>query len=233
MNLEENIMKRSNQVLWGVILIGIGLVLGLNAFGITSINLFFDGWWTLFIIIPCLAGLISGKDFSGNIIGLVIGVFLLLCCRGILDFGLLWKLAIPVVIVLFGIKMIFGNLLDGSSSAIKRLEAANAQTRYGTAVFTGERMNFSGEVFQGAELNAVFGGVDCDLRGAIIEQDCVINASAVFGGIDILVPGNVNVKVSSNSIFGGVSNKTMGYRNESAPTLYIKGNCRFGGVEIK
>ena len=79
----------------------------------------------------------------------------------------------------------------------------------------------------------MFGGVDCDLRGAIIEQDCVINASAVFGGIDILVPGNVNVKVSSNSIFGGVSNKTMGYRNESAPTLYIKGNCLFGGVEIK
>ena len=94
-------------------------------------------------------------------------------------------------------------------------------------------MNFSGEVFQGAELNAVFGGVECDLRNAIIEQDCVIQASAVFGGIDIYVPTNVNIKVSSNSIFGGVSNKTANYHDELAPTIYIKCNCMFGGVDIK
>ena len=57
-------MKRVNQVLWGIILIGVGLLLGLNAFGITNIDIFFDGWWTLFIIIPCGMGLISGNDRS-------------------------------------------------------------------------------------------------------------------------------------------------------------------------
>lgn len=105
--------------------------------------------------------------------------------------------------------------------------------RYGTAVFSSEKMNFSGEVFQGAELNAVFGGVECDLRNAVIEQDCFIRASVVFGGIDIFVPNNINIKVSSNSIFGGISNKTANYRNDAAPTLYIKGTCLFGGVDIK
>lgn len=226
-------MKRANQVLWGVILIGVGLVLGLNAFGITDIDLFFDGWWTLFIIIPCGLGMLSGKDFTGNLIGLAIGVFLLLCCRDILDFDMLWKLAFPAIIVLFGLKILFGNFLDrGSAEAIKRLEAGGA-VRYGTAVFSGEKMNFSGEVFSGAELNAVFGGVECDLRNAVMEQDCVIHASAIFGGVDIWVPANVNVKVSSNSIFGGVSNKAPNYHNDAAPTLYIKGTCLFGGVDIK
>ena len=218
-------MKRRNQVLWGVILVGIGLLLGLNALGITHINLFFDGWWTLFIIVPCVAGLVSGKDVVGHLIGIGIGVFLLLCCQDILDFSMLWKLVFPAIIILFGVKMIFGTRVDrASSEVIKRLQATNGQVPYGTAVFSGEKMNFSGEVFQGAELNAVFGGVECDLRNAIIEQDCVIQASAVFGGIDISVPTNVNIKVSSNSIFGGVSNKTANYHDELAPTIYIKCN---------
>lgn len=226
-------MKRGNQVLWGVILIGIGLVLGLNALGMTHINLFFDGWWTLFIIVPCLVGLLSGKDIMGNVIGIGIGAFLLLCCQDILSFEWLWKLAFPAVIVLIGVKMIFGNLLDGSSSAIKRLESGDYHPKYGTAVFSGEKMNFSGEVFQGAELNAVFGSAECDLRNAIVDQDCVISATAVFGGIDIWVPSNVNVKVTSNSFFGGVSNKAAPFRDDTAPTLYIRGTCLFGGVEIK
>ena len=60
-----------------------------------------------------------------------------------------------------------------------------------------------------------------------------MSASAIFGGIDIFVPGDVNVKITSNSIFGGVSNKTVGYRNEAAPTLYIRATCLFGGVDVK
>ena len=68
---------------------------------------------------------------------------------------------------------------------------------------------------------AVFGGVKCDLRNAIIEKDCAIQVSAIFGGIDIFVPAGINVRVNSNSIFGGVSNKTAAHQN--APTLYISG----------
>lgn len=226
-------MNRGNQILWGVILVGIGLLLGMNAMGITSFNLFFDGWWTLFIIIPCAAGLFSGKDITGNLIGLGVGVFLLLCCLDILNFNLLWKLVFPVIVILLGAKLIFGNLLDRNSSEIKRIAASSGAVRYVTAVFSGEKINFSGEVFQSGELNAVFGGVDCDLRNAIIEQDCFIQASAVFGGIDILVPDNINVKVSSNSLFGGISNKKANHLDESIPTLYIKGSCLFGGIDIK
>lgn len=93
-------------------------------------------------------------------------------------------------------------------------------------------MNFDGQVFEGAELTAVFGGAECDLRNAIIPNDCVIQVCSVFGGIDILVPENVNVKVNSTSIFGGVSNKTS-LNKENTVTLYVSGLCLFGGVDIK
>ena len=113
---------------------------------------------------------------------------------------------------------------------IKELNKNEKEEYYAT--FSGQKLNFSGEDFKGASLNAIFGGIDLDLRNVNITQDQVVNATTVFGGIDILVPNNVNVKVKSNSLFGGVDNKVKTY-NENLPTIYVKGFCLFGGVEIK
>ncbi|MEE1115844.1 MAG: hypothetical protein UH851_03185, partial [Clostridia bacterium] len=38
----------------------------LNAFNITDIDVFFDGWWTLFIIIPCAIGLFTEREKIGG-----------------------------------------------------------------------------------------------------------------------------------------------------------------------
>lgn len=85
----------------------------------------------------------------------------------------------------------------------------------------------------GTDLTAVFGGVECDLTKALISSDKVINATAVFGGIDIFVPDNVKVKIKSTSIFGGVTDKKAHYTKEDAHTIYINASCIFGGVDIK
>ena len=50
--MEDLYMKKFRNILWGLVLIILGLIFGGNALGITDINLFFDGWWTLFIIVP-------------------------------------------------------------------------------------------------------------------------------------------------------------------------------------
>ena len=61
----------------------------------------------------------------------------------------------------------------------------------------------------------------------------VINACAVFGGIKILVPSHVDVKVSSTPIFGGVSNTSRKNKSNGKVTVYINATCIFGGVEIR
>ena len=78
-------MKRTN-ILLGIVLIVLGIILLLKAFGIADINIFFDGWWTLFIIVPAAIGLFTDKDKTGNIIALVIGVLLLLASRDLISF---------------------------------------------------------------------------------------------------------------------------------------------------
>ena len=57
-------MNNFSKILWGIVFITLGLVIALNALDITDINLFFNGWWTLFIIIPCLIGLFKDEDES-------------------------------------------------------------------------------------------------------------------------------------------------------------------------
>lgn len=227
-------MKKFGNVLWGIVLIGIGLIIGGNALGITNINIFFDGWWTLFIIIPCFIGLFKDNEKTGNLIGLLIGIVLLLACQDLLEFDLIWKLAFPTILVIIGVSIIFKDAIGGKvNSEIKKLnENRNGENEY-CATFSGQDVNFNGEKFTGADLTAVFGGLKCDLRNAIIESDVVINASSTFAGIDIYVPSNVEVKIKSNSIFGGVSNKTNTKPAENSHTIYINGTAVFGGVEVK
>ena len=227
-------MKKISKILWGVAFIVAGVIFALNAFGVTDIELFFDGWWTLFIIIPCLIGLFSDREKIGNIIGLAVGVFLLLCCQNVLDFDMLWKLAAPAIIVLIGLKLIFGAVFGDKATKILESSKQNGENiRGGCATFSGQNLNFDGEHFSGAELTAVFGGVKCDLRNAVIEKDCAITATSIFGGIDILVPDHINVKINSNSVFGGVSEKNRRPDIPGAATVYINATCMFGGVEIK
>lgn len=225
-------MNKINRIIWGIVLIAAGALFALNALGITNIDIFFGGWWTLFIIIPCAVGLFTEREKMGNIIGIAVGVFLLLCCQDVLSFSLLWKLLVPAIILIIGLKMLIGGLFGGKANKIiAKQKEDGKETKSAFAAFSGSDLSFDGEAFEGAELTAVFGGVKCDLRGAIIEGDCAITASTIFGGIDILVPDGVNVKVNSTSLFGGVSNKTTIHKD--APTVYVNGTCLFGGVDIK
>lgn len=225
-------MKKANSIIWGIILIAVGALFALNALKITNINIFFDGWWTLFIIIPCAVGLVTEREKLGNLIGLAVGVFLLLCSRDILSFSILWKLLVPVIIVIIGLKMLLSGILGNKANEIlANLKTSESKPKVGCATFSGCDLNYDNQVFEGAELNAILGGVECNLKNAIIDKDCAIKASAIFGGIDILVPDNINVKVNSTSIFGGISNKTSSHKD--APTLYVSGTCLFGGIDIK
>ena len=221
-------MKNFGNILWGIVLIIIGLIVGGNALGITNIDIFFDGWWTLFIIIPCFIGLFKEREKTGNIIGILIGIALLLCCQDILNFDMIWKLAFPLILIIIGISFIFKDTFDYKlSKEIKKLNEKKVNSDEYCATFSGQNLKFDGEKFTGTNLTAVFGGIKCDLKNAIIENDVVINCSSIFGGIEIYVPDNIKVKIKSSSIFGGVDEKKKNIvENNGGYTI-------FGGVDIK
>lgn len=227
-------MKKFRNILWGLILIIVGLVIGGNALGITNINIFFDGWWTLFIIIPCFIGIFKENEKTGNVIGLIIGIILLLTCQDIINFNLIGKLWLPAILIGIGASMIFKDAIGSKvNKEIKKLNEERKNENEYCATFSGQDVKFDGEKFTGTDLTAVFGGIKCDLKKSIIESDVVINTSSIFGGIDIYVPENIKVKVKSSSIFGGVSDERKYSESTEAHTIYVNATCLFGGVEIK
>ncbi len=146
---------------------------------------------------------------------------------------MIWKLAFPAILVIIGISFIFKDAIGTKiNQEIKKLNKNQKDVNEYCATFSGQNVRFDNEEFKGADLTAVFGGVKCDLRGAIINEDCVINCSSIFGGTEIYVPDNVEIKVKSTPIFGGVSDKSR-HNKENAHTIYINATCVFGGVEIK
>ena len=100
-------MKKVGNILWGIVFIVIGIIFGLNAMGITDIDIFFRGWWTLFIIIPSFIELFRSTNKMWSFIWLSIGIMLLLCAQNILSFKLISKLIFPFILVMIGISLIF------------------------------------------------------------------------------------------------------------------------------
>ena len=229
-------MKMVSNYIWGLFLILVGIILGLNSFGVTNINLFFDGWWTVFIIAPSLNGLIKGEDRTGALIGLIIGVFLLLSCQDVLDFKLFVKLFIPAILIIIGLSIFFKDKVkDVVAKKMGKINAKEIDMEHTyTSTFSEEKINLDNEKLENCAINSIFGSVSLDLRNAIIDEDIVINNYVVFGGVTIKVPKDVNVVVKTTSIFGGVDNKTGRSKSkENVKTIYIKGTILFGGIDIK
>jgi len=224
-------MKNISKTLWGICLIAIGIMIGLNSLEIININLFFRGWWTLFIIIPCFINLIGENDGRlGNFIGLVIGICLLLGTQNLVPIEIMIKLIFPFILVCIGLSMIFRNTIQKEiAEKIKHNKKNNLETI--AATFSDQKFEKDNEEFQGANIDAIFGGVTLDLRDAILKDETIIEASAIFGGITIFTPKDTTVKVRPTSIFGGTTNKAS--KKDAKKVIYINAFSLFGGIDIK
>lgn len=222
-------MKKTAGLVTGLFLIACGVIYILGVFGIADISFSLDGWWTLFIIIPCVNGLLTGEDKLGSLVGIFIGVALLLGARDVYEYDKAWKMILPVIIIVLGIKLVaktFAPQKDASRTEGERKERL--------AAFGSQAVDYSDEEITVAKIGAVFGGTKCNLKNAKISDGSRIDLLCAFGGADILVPENVNIKINVFSLFGGISDKRAVKDNcEDNVTLIINGFCIFGGADIK
>jgi len=222
------VLKKFREVLWGVGFLFIGIILLFNVLEITNIDLFFDGWWTLFIIIPCFIGLFT-EDYFGNMVGFLIGMALLSVCQGWIRFGSIVKLIFPISFVLIGIYILLHTILQNKvTEKFKKLKVDGESI---VAIFGGQNLKLE-EEYLGGDVEAIFGSVDLDLRDTKLKEETPIKVCAIFGGVTILVPKDVKVITKSVPIFGGVDSRV--HSSETAKkTIYVEAVSIFGGVEIK
>lgn len=218
--------EKWKKILLAITLIVLGIIVGLNSLEITSINIFFDGWWTLIIIIPSLIGVIDDKD-TGSLVMLLVGILLLLNARGIFVLNVLWKLIIPIILVFMGINVLRNDVFSKSA---KKLENVNKKAVYNASFST--KNNVVKEDVKALSVEAIFGENTIDLRNIEIKEDIYIKALAMFGEVKIITPKDQSVKLNANKFFGSVQNNNNNIVDENKKIININASAIFGEVDI-
>ena len=227
-------MKQVRPIIWGIAIVALGVIFGGNAIGLFNFDVFFDGWWTLFIIVPSAISLITEKERLQSLAFLGAGIILLLAAQKVFDWDVAWKAILALFLILIGLSIIFRSIFHSKNDkeVEKKVKDADDKTMDAqTAVFSGSERVYNDEIFSGSNMVAIFGGAELDLRKAKFTKDTVIKAFALFGGVDIKVPEDVNIKSKSGFIFGGISDDRKG-ESKGKYTIYLDAAGGFGGITI-
>jgi len=217
------------------LLVGFGiLVLGL-LWTLDNLNIMesepITRWWPVALIVIGGVQLLDRRaNKVGPVVLIVIGTVLTLRRAHLLDidFGDL----IPLAIALFGAKLIYDAVtrrrytppVAGDSDSVVHAFAMMAGVK---------RQNMSAD-FRGGDVNAIMGGVELDLRSAQVRdgETVVIDAFALWGGVEIFVPANWRIEGNVLPIMGAFEDNTRP-NGETGPRVLVRGTAVMGAIEVK
>lgn len=227
--MKKNFLVRA---FFGVTIVALGGVLllrNLEIIKFDSWNVFWGTVWAAGLVLAGLVTIVSSRKLLTRAWGLLLmaaGVSVGLNAYGVIDVSI-WKLFWPVILIAVGLMMVFS---IGSANR-KRAEESGTDDNEKVAIFYGEQSRVRGD-YTGGSATAIFGGIDLDLRQANIKDGAIIDVFTFCGGININLPDDVIVKNEVRGVLGGSDDKTMS-KPSAKKTIYLKGECVLGGLEIK
>ncbi len=254
---QKRVRPEHNNRWGGLVLIIIGVLFLLSK--IPSTAGMFPGWfftWPVLLIgIGIFSGLKNGFRNIAWLVLVVIGGYFLMYENDLITLNLR-PYAFPIGIILLGVFVIlkrnrlsrdcrprhgrhwhqhgkhwhqtteFGDTTESDVSD----DIVNVSATFGSV----ERNIFS-KNFRGGNISSSFGGAQVNFAQADFQGTAILDVSVMFGGVDIIIPSNWNLKNEISVIFGGIEDRRTVAPNvqESGKTLVLKGNIMFGGIEIK
>jgi predicted membrane protein len=105
-----------------------------------------------------------------------------------------------------------------------------------TCIFGGGNYIIIDTEFRGGTLQAIFGGIELNLRKAYLpEGETTLTIEAIFGSVSLFVPENWCIdETAVESVLGGIDDKRRITETvDSTRKLIIKGSAVFGSIEIR
>lgn len=214
---------------FGAILVALGLgLLADQFFPGLEIGFWLGRIWPLAIVVLGLVVLLTRTStLLGGIILMVVGILLQFAVLGWL-LESTWSLLWPAFLILLGVLVLVRFGRPGAATA----DSADAINAF--AAFYGSEIRPQSANFRGGSATAVFGGIHIDLRNATpVREGAVLELTAAFGGMTVIVPREWRVELTGLPLFGGYSNKTVPSAAAGAPRLIVRCLAMFGGIDIK
>ena len=228
---------RVRHALFGVSVVGLGalaLADNLHMFDIALLRTF----WPMVFVVWGLARIAFPRHVASWLYGVVlIAVGALMTLHNLghvnLDLRQWW----PVFVILAGVSIALRGLFPRANrwhsrgfetSAIEHADEVNIEAR-----FSGVKLRNDSTSFKGGRINTRFGGVELDLREAVMAgPEATLVIDGAFSGVELRVPRGWQVSVQMGSTMGAVEDKTAPPPS-AEHRLVLRGDTVFGGVEIR
>jgi len=248
MEVNNNLGHFSRGLIFGVIILLVGVALLFDQLGIISAEHVFR-FWPMILVVFGLFNVFGCSNRSRHVWGgvlILMGVLLQLDELGISRVGIqtIW----PIFIIGIGVVLVMQAFRGGSGKTswvdgwrgnwYQRMNANTSDARINSVnVFGGGVTRVSTKNFQGGEVLAIFGGFEIDFRKADIEgEQAVVEVVTAFGGGEIRVPENWSVTIDRVSLLGGFDDKTTHpVPGGTVPIkkLILRGISILGGLSVK
>lgn len=192
-------------------------------------------WWTLFLIVPALAGMVSSGIRFWNVFLLFLGCWLLAVNQGWLGHNG-WAYFIGGLLVLFGLWVLLGGHHHVHVSHAAPPVTGTDTDDYPdySAIFSTIAFTNRSKRFRGGKATSVFGALTLDLRDIDLAADAVLESNAVFGKLEILAPPHLPVRVSVTPVCGDLDNHVpLQTSAQGEHFLEIRGTSVFGRISIR
>ena len=225
--------RLSRQALTGSIVVVLGVLLLLGTTGVYDVGRLWRYVPSLFVLLGVWALVQSDfRDVGGPLTLIVVAGTVQLLALGLVT-GSTIRAWWPLLVVLFGLSIIFGHWRQRGRVPVVADEDFDL-----LGVFGGSERRVTSQSFRGGTATAIFGGVDVDLRDAtIVERPAVVTATALFGGVELKVPEEWEVHVDALPVFGAVEDERMRRPVDpdrpAGPDLIVSGFVAFGGISVK
>lgn len=255
-NLDERGSFLRPRVIFGLLVVAFGVTMLLDNLNVMHAEDVIR-YWPFGVILIGVSYILWGDSRSERVLGGLIAAVGMLFVLDIFFFVHIqfWRFW-PLAIVIFGLlivsrafnsqeadtKLQAGVVFGGSTNSTSRPNvAAGLSARTGSqdptysefAIFSGIERRVASPAFKKADLTAIMGGIEFDLRQAAADHgEAVIEVFVTWGGIEITVPPDWAVSNKITAIMGGVEDQSAGTQM-SQNRLVVKGVVLMGGVTIK
>ena len=226
------------QVVFGFLIIVLGVLFTLDNLDLIDARDYIRYWPAGLVavgLVKLRQAARTGQGWFGGVAFTVIGLWMLIA--RIVYFTINVSDLLPMILVGLGGFMVWRGF--GGARPVAR--PTDGQSQFSAfAVMGGVVRRSNSQNFVGADLTAVMGGCEIDLRQASIAPgtEAVIDVFAWWGGIELKVPDDWTVVPRVLPLMGGVEDKsrapvTLQDKPVAEKRLVVRGVVVMGGVVIK